>query len=152
MRGVKHAVLACLFVFAVPGAASAATLEDVPEHLRQTSLCMLAVLKSDPGVSHAKLGVSDEDGIHIFLEFDPDERDRWVGPTHFYMQKPADLAKGPYVFGATLPGLLSSIPQLDPNGRTVGSQPVAGLDFHVTERVTSRWEIECGVQVFIITV
>jgi hypothetical protein len=67
---IACAVLAC--AVATASAASAASLKDVDPHALKDAQCMLAVLKKEPGVHKAKLGVENTlEWVHPYLEYDP---------------------------------------------------------------------------------
>jgi hypothetical protein len=111
---------------------------DLPPALRTAAECMLGVLKETPGVRNAKLGVSNDEGwTHPYLEYEPDEKARWVKPTRFDLFKPRDIDRGPYEFQATVSGLV------------VSNEP--GPDLHVTSSVVKEWKVRCGVNAYVLT-
>jgi hypothetical protein len=128
----------CAFCAAATQAPSlGATLDDVPPKLRQQAGCMLDVLKTVPGVSDARLGISQSEGwTHPFLEYRAEEKARWVQPTRFDVQKPKGADNGHYTFIALLPGLV-----------TEGEE----VDAHVTREVVVRWREKCGVSAITLT-
>ena len=100
---------------------------------------MLKVLRSQPEVKDPKLGIVTSDGwTHPFLEYQPSEKARWIQPTRFEALKVADAERGPYIFQALVPGLMTTVEE--------------GLDLHVTNKVVARWETECGVHAVVFSV
>ena len=89
---------------------------------------MLRILKTTRGVSEPSIY---DDGNALCLEYSPDEKDRWVQPTRFCLQR--DTAHGTPYFMALFPGL--------------GDEP---LDTHVSDAVIARWHKRCGVIAFVL--
>jgi hypothetical protein len=111
--------------------------------LIRTERCMLNVLKTTPGVTEEKLGMSnlgtmtDEHGwIHPYLEYRASEKARWTRPTRFDLVKPQDAIRGPYDFESMFPGVFSVEEK--------------GPDTHVTDVVVRKWKAQCGVHVSIL--
>jgi hypothetical protein len=113
-----------LFVFSATASAQLAT--DVSAHLKQTSACMLRVLKLVPGVTEPRLGEITSNGLTLpFLEYRAAEKSSWVEPTRFSIQVSED---GSMWYMAMLPG--------------IGPGPI---DMHVTSMVLQKWNEECHV-------
>ena len=105
------------------------TSDFVPPPLERAAACMLPVLKTTPGVHNAKLGVSTCQGwSHPYLEYEPEEKSRWVEPTRFEAHRSS--AQGPYWFLAMVPGITT---------------PGKALDYHVSQEVVRRWKAQCRV-------
>jgi hypothetical protein len=120
------AFLAALSVIAFPARAQA---NDVPLQLKQTTECMLKVLRTVPGVSEPRIGNSTSDGwTHPYLEYRAAEDSHWEQPTRFDVQKSHD---GRFRFMAVLPG-------------------VGGIDIHVTNNVVKEWKERCGVEAVVL--
>jgi len=99
-----------------------------PARLTQAVQCMLKALEAIPGVSEPRLGNAESSGASIpFIEYRAAEATRWMQPTRFTFQ---GASKGVIWFETVLPGVMP-----------VGSEP----DLHVTDVVTERWQLQCGV-------
>ena len=116
------AVSCALSLIAVPARAQN---KDVPLHLKQTTECMLKVLKATPGVSEPRLESATSGGwTYPLLEYRAIEDSHWEQPTRFDLQKSDD---GRMFFVAMLPGI----------GR---------IDTHVTRVVVQKWRARCSVE------
>jgi hypothetical protein len=116
------AFLAAWFVLAFPARAQTS---DVPARLKQTTECMLKVLKTVPGVSEPRLGNATSSGwTHPFLEYRAAEDSHWEQPTRFDAQKSDD---GRFWFMSMLPGM-------------------GTIDTHVTDVVVLKWKAQCTVE------
>lgn len=89
---------------------------------------MLEILKTTPGVSDPKI---DETKGEVCLEYQPDEKDRWVQATKFCLDSNFHSTKTEYVFTGIFPGMVSS--------------PDEKLDTHVSASVMKKWKAQCGV-------
>jgi hypothetical protein len=117
--------------------ARGAHVKDLPPPMRVHLQCMLKVLMHTPGVHRPRAGVEEFDGaLHAFLEYRPNEKNRWTQPTRFDSN---DIYKGRSdQFTAIVPGLMS--------------KPDDELDNHVTAEVVKRWKNGCGVDALVLTV
>ncbi len=119
------ALLAATCAFIEIAFPACAQTSDVPLHPKQTTECMLKVLKGVPGVSEPRLGSAASGGwTYPFLEYRATEDSRWEQPTRFDLQKSDD---GRMLFIAMLPGM----------GR---------IDTHITRVVMQKWRARCGVE------
>lgn len=99
------------------------------DHLKQTTECMLQVLRVVPGVSEPHLGSASSGGwTHPFLEYRADEESHWEQPTRFDAQQSNN---GAVYFRAVLPG-------------------VGRIDTHVTNLVVQKWKEQCGVEAVVV--
>src|SRR5690242_746932 len=136
MMSARFKLRACL-VCAFAATASIAHAGDMPVPLQHAAKCMLRVLRTTAGVSHATMGVATTGGwTHPYLEYRASEKTHWIEPTRFDADKPMNVDSGPYEFTAMLPGVVPT-----------GEQ----LDFHVTDRITDAWQKKCGVHGVILT-
>lgn len=104
--------------------ACAQVVTDVSKNLKESSECMLGVLKRVPGVTEPRLGEITANGITLpFLEYRAAEKSSWVEPTRFYIQVSED---GSMWYTTILPG-------------------IGTLDTHVTDKVVRKWRKECHV-------
>jgi len=95
--------------------------------LTQSAYCMLGILKTMPGVTDPKL---DDARDGFCLEYQPDEKSRWVQPTRFCLQASRNAAHRPYEFMAIFPGVVP-----------VGGEP----DIHISQSIMQKWNAQCGV-------
>lgn len=117
--------------------AAQALADDISPDLKRATDCMLGVLNTTPGVTHARLGVSYHGGWrHPFLEYRALEKARWATPTHFDLLQSRDRDNRPVFFGL-LPGIHT---------------PGTTLDFHITNLIIRKWQARCGVVVAAVTV
>jgi hypothetical protein len=68
---MKSFVIACAaLACAVATPSTAASLKDVDPQVLKDAQCMVAVLKKEPGIDEAKLGVKTSDGwVHPYVEY-----------------------------------------------------------------------------------
>ena len=109
---------------------------------KQAAECMLKALKTVPGVSDAKQGVTV--GIpgqvlpapgrvpRPYVEYWAAEDARWTTPTRLIFEY---SNKGAIYFQAVLPGIVS-----------VGKTP----DTHVTDIATRKWQAQCDVKAIVL--
>ena len=77
-----------IFLLLALSAPAHSQTSDPSAHLKQTTECMLKVLKTVPGVSKARQGEFTKAGVTTpFLEYRAEEKARWVQPTRFYFDK-----------------------------------------------------------------
>jgi hypothetical protein len=87
---------------------------------------MLRVLKTTPGVTDAKI---DNHQKWFCIQYQADEKSRWVEPTRFCLNGPRAIASGPYEFTGMFPGLAGP----------------EGIDTHISNDVTDAWKERCGI-------
>jgi hypothetical protein len=97
--------------------------------LKQSADCVFGILKTTPGVTGPKIDNAKDE---FCLEYQPDEKSRWVQPTRFCLQGARNVDHGRYEFMALFPGL-----------HAVGEEP----DIHVSRSVMQKWNAQCGVRV-----
>ena len=107
--------------------------------VKQATACMLKVLKTVPGVSNPRQGITV--GIpgqvqpapgripRPYVEYRAAEEARWTTPTRFIFES---ASRNEIYFQTMLPGMVS----------TPSSMP----DTHITDVVTKKWKEQCGVQ------
>ena len=119
----------CLWCALVLVAFSArAETTGVSRPLKQSTECMLDVIKSVPGVSEPRLGNTTSHGVsHPYLEYRAAEGSHWIQPTRFYAQQ----SNKSHYWQAMLPGM-------------------AEIDVHVTNDVVRKWNTQCGVKAYVL--
>jgi len=107
--------------------------------VKQATACMLKVLKTVPGVSNPRQGITV--GIpgqvlpapgripRPYVEYEAAEMAHWTAPTRFIFES---ASKNEIYFQTMLPGMVSS--------------PTSMPDTHITDVVTKKWKAQCGVQ------
>jgi hypothetical protein len=103
----------------------------INHELWRDTRCMMHILRTTSGVHNPKL---TNTARHLCLQYDPDEKSRWIEPTTFCLYGARN--ERPYEFMASLPGIVP-----------VGEQ----LDFRVTDAVMQKWKTTCGVLVSAVT-
>jgi hypothetical protein len=129
VRRQQHRGERCLWYALVLVAFSAgAEPTDVSRPLKQSTECMLDVLKSVPGISEPRLGNTTSDGVsHPYLECRAAEGSRWIQPTRFYVQQ----SNNSHYWQAMLPGMME-------------------IDVHATNDVVRKWKTQCGVKAYVL--
>jgi hypothetical protein len=128
------AVLAC----AVATASVAASLKDVDPQVLKDAQCMVAVLKKEPGIDEAKLGVTDRAGwVHPYVEYrSVADKDGYRQVVHFEASRGTlGESKKDYYFETVLSGLFT---------------PGNGPNDWGASAFIDKWKAECGVDATIL--